>query len=109
MPNGQPIHWIYLKDKTLDKILELKNRPEIIKGTSIPMLCLETNEIFGSSTEADKYYNLPSGASRGCATGKQKSAGIHPVTKVPLHWKACPELIKNKNKLTQQKIEELLK
>lgn len=108
MPNGQPIHWIYLQDKNSNIIQQLKNKPEVIKGTSIPMLCIETGEIFNSSTEADSFYHLGKGSSRKCATGKLKSAGIHPTTKECLHWKACPELIKNKNKLTQQKVDELL-
>ena len=39
--------------------------------------------------------------------GKAKTAGKHPITNIPLHWKECPELIDTKNKLTKEKIKEL--
>lgn len=109
LPNGQPIHWVYFKDLSEEKIKKLKNRTEIIKGTSIPIECLETGEIFNSSAEAEKHYNLPTGATRKCATGLQKSAGKHPQNNLPLHWKSRPELIKNKNKLSEEKVQEIIK
>ena len=108
MPDGQPIHWIYEEEKNNKIISELKNKPEIIKGTSIPVICIETCEIFESTSVAEKYYNISKGCFRKNITGSLKNAGIHPITKEKLHWKAIPELIENKNKLTNDKLRELL-
>lgn len=107
MPNGQPIHWIYSNQATPEKINELKNKHEILKGIKIPVYCFELNELFNSTTDVKQKYGFSPGSIRGCITGKNKSAGKHPITKVPLHWKECPELINTKNKLTKEKIEEL--
>lgn len=107
MPNGQPIHWIYSNQATPEKINELKNKHEVLKGIKIPVYCFELNELFNSTTDVKQKYGFSPGSIRGCITGKNKSAGKHPITKVPLHWKECPELINTKNKLTKEKIEEL--
>lgn len=109
LPNGQPIHWIYLNEKTDDIIQELYNKKEIIKGTAIPVECIELNEIFNSTTEVKNKYGISPNNIRACITGKVKSAGKHPITKEPLHWIERLDLINNKNKITQEKLEELLK
>lgn len=107
MPNGQPIHWIYAKDKTLEQIQKLRNRNEIIKGIKIPVECINTHEIFPSSTEAGKNYNISSGTIRSNITGKTKSAGRHPIQLTPLRWKERRDLIQTKGKLTEEIIRRL--
>lgn len=109
MPNGQPIHWLYLDQVNQEKINNLKNRTEILKGIKIPLYCIELNEFFNSTSEVEKKYGFSSSNIRACIRGKNKSAGKHPITKEPLHWKECPELISTKNKLTEEQVKELVK
>ena len=107
MPDGQPIHWIYTNQIEQQKINELKNKSEILKGIKIPIYCFELKELFNSSLEAEQKYGFSSSSIRKCIRGKAKTAGKHPITNIPLHWKECPELIDTKNKLTKEKIKEL--
>jgi hypothetical protein len=108
MPDGQPIHWIYLYEKNDDIISNLKNKKEILKGIKIPVYCIELNELFDSTGAANKKYGFSSNSIRACITGKTKTAGRHPITGVPLHWQERVDLINTKNKLTEQKVKELL-
>ena len=60
------------------------------KGTetnSIKILCVTTNEIFNSISEAGRYYNVAQPNITKCLKGQRKSAGKHPVTKEKLIWK----------------------
>lgn len=53
-----------------------------------PVICLETNEIFNCMMDAARWCGLKTACSIGqCCMGKVKSAGKHPITKEPLHWK----------------------
>ena len=54
-----------------------------------------------------KKYNIDPGSIRACIKGINKTAGKHPITKQPLHWKERPDLINTKNKLTQELVKEL--
>ena len=48
--------------------------------------------IFNSLAEAAKYYNLANSSSiTNAIKGIRKSAGKHPETKNPLHWKYLEE------------------
>ena len=51
------------------------------------VLCLETNKIFNSATEAANYYNIDHSLLSKACRGIRKSAGKHPETNEPLHWK----------------------
>lgn len=52
------------------------------------VICLETNEIFNCMMDAARWCGLKTSCSIGqCCMGKVKSAGKHPITKEPLHWK----------------------
>ena len=48
LPDGQPLHWIYLKDKNENIIKELYYKKEILKGISIPIECIELQKIYYS-------------------------------------------------------------
>lgn len=49
--------------------------------------CIETGEIFTSTREAARAYNMRSpGSIIACCQGKQKSAAKDLITKKPLHW-----------------------
>lgn len=106
-PKGQPLHWLYSKDVTVQKIEDLKNKKEIIKGIQIPIMCIETQQIFHSSTEAGKYYKIHPNNIRSNIQGRQKSAGKDLINNTPLHWKDCPELIDVKGKMSLEQWEEL--
>lgn len=69
----------------------LENHPDFNKGKnnakSIPIKCLETEEIFDTFSAAAKWCGLKDTT---CFTdyfkGRQSSAGTHPITKQKLHW-----------------------
>jgi ribosomal protein S27E len=51
------------------------------------VICLNTNKIFTSIKEAAEYYNMKNSSGiSSCCTGKQKSAGKHPITLEKLRW-----------------------
>ena len=50
--------------------------------------CIETQEVFTSTREAARFYNLSSHSNIvECCNGKKKSAGKHKITGEKLHWK----------------------
>ena len=102
-PEGQPLHWIYQKDKTEEKIKELYNKKEILKGVKIPVYCPELNQIFSSTAEVYEIYKIDPSSIRKVIKGKMNSAGKHPKTGIPLHWKERPELIKTNSKISEEK------
>lgn len=104
LPNGQPLHWIYVKDKNDKIIQELKNKKEILKGIKIPIECIELNKIFNSSKEAAEYFQTqPETIRRWVRKGQNnKNNQI-------LHWKERFDLINTKNKISAEKLEELIK
>lgn len=65
-----------------------KQRQIIRKFNSKAVQCLETNQIFECVIDAARWCGLFNGTSISrCCKGINKSAGKHPVTKQPLHWK----------------------
>lgn len=68
-----------------------KSRTGKNAGRKRKVLCLETNQVFETLTEASKWCN-PNGSNlrshiAAQIQGKRKSCGTHPDTKIPLHWK----------------------
>lgn len=62
--------------------------PPIAAPHSKLVQCIETGEIFTSTQEAAKAYNLKSRSNIiECISGKKKSAGKHKITGEKLHWK----------------------
>lgn len=53
---------------------------------SIKILCVTTNEIFNSISEAGRHYNVAQPNITKCLKGQRKSAGRHPVTNEKLVW-----------------------
>lgn len=88
-----PLHWIKL-DKQ-NKEIEGKQNFDIKKserGKRKKVECIETKKIFNSLAEAAKYYNLASSSGiTNAIRGIKKSAGKHPETGIPLHWKYLEE------------------
>lgn len=79
--NGQPLHWLYSTDVTEEKIKELKNKKEILKGVKIPIYCVELNQTFSSTTEAAKELKIDASGIRKAINGKQQTSG-------GFHWKS---------------------
>jgi ribosomal protein S27E len=52
----------------------------------IPVICLNTNKIFVSIVEAEKYYNMKKSHIYSCCKGDRESAGRHPETGEKLRW-----------------------
>lgn len=50
------------------------------------VICLTTNEIFKSVTEASNKYNIEDTSISACCNNRQKSAGKHPLTNEKLIW-----------------------
>ena len=84
--NGQPLHWLYATDVTEEKISQLKNRKETIKGRGIPLYCPELDETFASAAEAGRKLGIDSSGIRKAATGVFRFYGEHPITHKKLHW-----------------------
>lgn len=104
LPNGQPLHWIYAKDKNDKIIQELKNKKEILKGIKIPIECIELNKIFNSSKEAAEYFQTqPETIRRWVRKGQNNK------NNQVFHWKERFDLINTKNKISIEKLEELKK
>lgn len=59
----------------------------IVKGSSIAVICVETGEIFASITEAAKAYSISKTGISANLSGKQLTAGKHKITKEGLTWK----------------------
>lgn len=79
------------KQKSKDTMQQVSNQlwtdPDYIKKHCTPIYCIETQEYFFKQQDAISKYGVnPSGLSWHLA-GRQKSAGKHPVTGEPLHWK----------------------
>ena len=77
--DGIPLHWIYTKDITQQKIINLKNKKEQIKGRSIPRRCIETGVIYSSAAEAAKALNLDASSIGKCCVYKTRTCGGY-------HW-----------------------
>ena len=83
--NGTPLHWLFVKDITEDKINELKNRREV--GVPQAIYCIELNQIFNSIFEASKQLHIDRSVLGHVLRGTRgHSAGKHPITKEKLHW-----------------------
>lgn len=52
-----------------------------------PVICITTNEIFNSQSDAAEYYHIYKTGISDCCTGRIASAGKHPETNEKLVWK----------------------
>ena len=55
-------------------------------ANSQQVICLTTNEVFKSQSEAARYFNIPQSNISKCLKGERKSAGKHPGTGEKLFW-----------------------
>lgn len=88
------------KDSMKNVSNELWKDVEYIKKHCTPVFCIETQEYFLCQQDAIKKYGFGASGLSSHLSGKQKSAGKHPETKQPLHWKKvtwgeCCENIEN--------------
>ena len=79
------LHPFYGKHHTEDSKQKI-SKSKINKG-GLAVKCLETNEVFNTANEAARHCGLSRGTHiLDCCYGKRKSAGKHPISKIPLHW-----------------------
>lgn len=82
---GQPLHWLFIQDVNEQKLIELHNRPEQIKGIGIPIECIELNQVFQSAKEASVFINRDESSIR-----KAVKKG---TTCANYHWKERTDLL----------------
>lgn len=79
-------HWMYGKHHTEDDLQKMSENRKSKGGKTV--LCIETGEQFTCMMDAARKYGLKTSAGIGqCCIGRAKSAGKHPITNQPLHWK----------------------
>ncbi len=61
----------------------------------IPVVCINTSEIFISGVYASKTYSISRSSIDRCCKGKLKSAGKHPITGEKMIWKYLSDVINN--------------
>jgi hypothetical protein len=82
LKQGLEIGWCDYDPKEEEIKNRIKNRTKNGKQT----ICLTTNEIFKSITEASKKYGISEQIISNCCLGKQKIAGHHPLTNKEMVW-----------------------
>lgn len=86
---GRTTALIYLKRGSLNGWCDYNGKDELKKkyeNSKRKVYCVELDEIFNSIKEATDKLNIRSNIVN-CCNGKIKSAGKHPETGEPLHWK----------------------
>ena len=51
-----------------------------------PVYCPELDQSFWGAAEVEQIYGIDSSYIAACLSGRQKTAGKHPLTGLPLHW-----------------------
>ena len=62
------------------------------------VICLTTNELFDTATQAEIKYNICKVGE--CCNGNRKSAGKHPETREPLKWIWYNDFLENKEQIS---------
>lgn len=89
------------KMKKINEIAKIKHSKKVI--------CLSTNKVFNSISEAGKYYDIKSFSGIGrCCSGKRKYCGEY-KDGIRLVWMYYDEYLKYDNENIQQKIQEAYK
>lgn len=93
-PEDNPMYGKRYTDEEKKKISELTKG--IFAGKNNPaarsVYCIELDEVFWGAKEAHDKYGICATTISACCKGKKKSAGKHPATNIPLHWKYTDEL-----------------
>ncbi len=82
----------YLKASKEDIQSKLDN---ICHSSCKKVICLNTKEVFNSTIDAMRKYNVKSGMSRACRNQK-RFCGKHPITNEPLRWMYYEDYIREK-------------
>lgn len=85
-------HPLYGKHHSKNSIEKISASRKSKGGKKV--ICLNTGEIFDCMMDAARWCGLSNSSSIGQVcnkTGKQKTAGKHPITKEPLLWKFMEE------------------
>lgn len=88
----------YLKQGVILKMCNYNPIEELNKSRINPIktICITTNEIFNSISEAYRKYNISTPSIVLCCQGKRNYAGKHPITGEHMVWMYYEEYIDNK-------------
>lgn len=88
--DGNRLYWMYYEDyisKTPDEINQIVCNIKKYNKHDNKFVCLNTGEIFDNINLVMQYTQLKSKSNiYDCCSGKNNSAGKHPITKEPLKW-----------------------
>lgn len=89
---GDPLVWAYerdfvnMSDDEIKRRLTYNGRRVAVDKHSTPVVCLTNGKIFKSQKEASEYAGVTVATLNGCVKGRQKHAGVDPVTGERLRW-----------------------
>lgn len=81
---GDRLHWMWYDEFLAAKEDDIMKRMEYRNSKAKKVICIETQEVFNSISEAKKW--VGTGNVKANVQHKAKSAGKHPETGEPLHW-----------------------
>lgn len=96
--DGENLVWMYKKD--YEKATEQEIQERLFNGlhysvNGIMIVCTDTNQIFNSFKDAGVWCGLKNREPiKKCCEGLKETAGKHPDTGKPLHWKFYTDYIK---------------
>lgn len=82
--DGKPMIWVFYKDYINMSEDDINNRLNQSNNKSV--ICINTKEVFYYLSDASRKYNVNPSCITRCCKGKQKTTGVHPITKEPLKW-----------------------
>ena len=97
----EKLQWQYYEDYLINpKKLATNNKKHkhYSYEHSNKIICLNTNEVFYSISDASRKYNIDRAGIAKCCTGKRKSAGKDPSTNKSLRWIYYKDYLKLNNK-----------
>lgn len=93
---GERLVWMYYDEYIKASKEEIQFKLDNICHSSCKkVICLNTNEVFNSTIDAMRKYNVKSGMSRACRNQK-RFCGKHPITNEPLRWMYYEDYIREK-------------
>ena len=98
--NGDPLHWMLLSEYENKDNVDVLSEYDIEKYDK-KIYCVEIDMKFNNTRDAAKYIHTSISTLRECLRGDRETAGKHPITREPLHWK----YIYNKSYVGQTEIE----
>lgn len=84
--NGEPLHWKLLSDCDDKEHIKVLTEFKIDKFEK-KIYCIELDMSFNGTRDAAKFLHMSRNTLKPCLRGEKETAGVHPITSEPLHWK----------------------